>query len=61
MMLRLWDVDGHEVHLTANEFFEGNVDLVGTEVEDAIRSLRVGETYNGGGGAQPEWSVRRVD
>jgi hypothetical protein len=61
MMLRLWNVDGDESHLTCNEFFETNADLVGSEVEDTIRSLRVGEAYHGGGGAQPEWTVRRVN
>ena len=58
---RLWNVDGEESHLTANEFFADNEDLVGTEIEDEIRALHVSETYHGGGGAQPEWQIKRVE
>ncbi len=61
MMLRLTDVDGDESHLTANEFFAANPDLVGTGVEDAVRGLAVGQVFLDGGGASPEWSVKRVD
>jgi len=59
-LYRLTTVDGEEVHLTAAEFLADNEILAGTEVETAIRSLCIGETYSDGGGAAPEWSIKRV-
>lgn len=59
-LYRLTTVDGEEVHLTAAEFLADNEILAGTKVETAIRSLCIGETYSDGGGAAPEWSIKRV-
>jgi hypothetical protein len=59
-LYRLTTVDGDEVHVTAAEFLASNEELGGIAVETAIRSLYVGETYDGGGGASPEWSILRV-
>lgn len=59
-LYRLIGVDGEESHLTAAEFFEANEALAGTEVETAVRSLFVGQTYTDGGGAAPSWSIKRV-
>lgn len=53
-------VDGETVTITADEFFISNEEMVGTEVEQAIRALKVGEAYSDGGGAQPTWSIRRL-
>lgn len=59
-LYRLTTVDGDVTHMTAAEFFADNEVLAGTEVETEIRSLYVGETYEGGGGAQPHWTIKRV-
>jgi hypothetical protein len=32
----------------------------GPEEEQEIRALKVGAIYKGGGGAAPEWSIRRI-
>jgi hypothetical protein len=60
MNLLLTDVDGNEYPITAAEFFSANEDLVGTGVEDAIRGLYIGQSFLDGGGASPEWGVKRI-
>lgn len=53
-----------ESRVTLAEFLEVNArgrereDFV--EIGNAVLSLKVGETYEGGGGAQPVWTIRRV-
>jgi hypothetical protein len=61
VMYRLTTVDGDETHVTPAAFFAVNECLVGTDVEDAIRALYVGEEYQGGSRAQPTWKIRRVN
>lgn len=56
----LLNVDGKRTTLTANEFFDDNEDLICSDEGTLIRALKVGETFNGGGGAQPEWSITRL-
>ena len=52
----LLTVDGETVRLTLAEFFADNPD----EDKDALRALAPGETYHGGGGAAPTWSITRI-
>lgn len=59
-MYVLHTVDGSDVAVTLDEFFDDNGSLDFAEVE-AIRALTVGETYRSGGGAAPEWSIDRID
>ena len=54
-MLDFVGVDGDRQRITSTEFLEHN-----PESRDVIARLRVGQTHRGGGGARPEWSIRRV-
>jgi hypothetical protein len=54
----LTTIDGDVVRLTLADFFLDNTLHPKDEAE--IRALAVGETFRGGGGAAPEWSIRRV-
>ena len=53
----LTTIDGDLVRLCLGDFFLDN-DL--GEDAPAVEALAVGETYRGGGGAAPEWSITRV-
>lgn len=57
---RFTDADGQEKHLTVSAFISANPDLQGTDIEDRIRSLWVGQAYEGGGGSEVPWTLRRV-
>lgn len=56
---RLTTVDGEYIDLTFREFYAANE---GMDPEEAVEimALQPGETYRGGGGASPEWSIRRL-
>jgi hypothetical protein len=54
----LVNVDGAEEWLTFADFVRVNAELDPAEL-DAIRLLAPGETYKGGGGAQPTWSITK--
>jgi hypothetical protein len=56
----LQTVDGDEVPTTLAGFFEENDGGMLEGEREAIEALRVGETYAGGGGAAPQWSIRRT-
>jgi hypothetical protein len=58
-LYRLNGVDGDVVTLTYREFHTDNWDMNPAELR-AIGNLRPGETYRGGGGAAPEWSITRL-
>jgi len=53
---RRWTLDGEPVDLHA--FLADNPDLDALEVAH-LRNLQPGQEYRGGGGAQPEWVIRR--
>lgn len=53
-------VDGETVRVTFPEFLEANREMAREDL-DAIRLLAPGETFHGGGGASPEWSITRPD
>jgi hypothetical protein len=55
---RLHTVDGEVVLVTAKEFFDDNA--ADPELRAAILALAVGECFEDGGGASPEWSITRV-
>ena len=52
------DLDGDVHETTLGEFLADNLSTL-PDI-DALVALRVGETYHGGGGASPEWSVTRL-
>lgn len=56
----LHGVDGDSVLLTLPDFLAHNQEL-GSAVVDTIRLLAPGETYKGGGGAAPLWSITRME
>ena len=45
---------------TLDIFLEDNREGLSEDEVNSIVSLRIGETYSGGGGAAAEWSVTRV-
>jgi hypothetical protein len=50
------------VSTTIGQFFADNIDVMDASEIDAIeQALTNGETYYGGGGAAPEWSLKRTD
>ena len=53
-------MDGDDVVVTEAEFFEANECLAGTSEAACIGLLEVGDEYEGGGGAAPEWKLRRL-
>lgn len=55
-------VDGDVMPITLRTFFHDNSDMRETgEAADIRRAVRnVGGKYRGGGGASPEWWIRRV-
>ena len=56
---RLVTVDGDDIPIKLCEFLADNDDdLCGAR--EPIEALAIGETFYGGGGASPEWSIRRV-
>ncbi len=52
--------DGETVETTWGAFVADNADS-GLDLADIEITLEAGETFYGGGGAEPEWSIRRVD
>lgn len=48
-------VDSEVVRLGLNEFLQDN-----PEMAPEVKALKVGQTYWGGGGAAPEWSITRI-
>ena len=56
---RLTTVDGDHIDLTFREFHEANREMAPEEAVE-IMALKLGDTYRGGGGAAPEWSIRRI-
>ena len=56
---RLRTVDGEIVTVSSNEFFNDNQDM-DPDDQAEIRRLKKGETFHGGGGAAPEWSITRI-
>jgi len=55
----LTSVDGDTYSVSLDEFLADNESL-DAETVRTIRDLAPGETYADGGGAAPEWSIRRV-
>ena len=45
---------------SAKEFIDGNGDMFDEEEIDAVNNLNVGETINYGGGAAPDFILRRI-
>jgi len=58
-LYRLRGVEGADETITYAEFAAANDDMDPRELH-AILTLRPGETYRGGGGAAPEWSITRL-
>jgi hypothetical protein len=56
---RMHGVDGDETDLSYAEFLDANRDLPSADLR-AIRALKPGETFFGGGGAAPEWWIQRL-
>lgn len=55
------EADGDEPIVTTwNEFHEANCDSLSAEELSEIHGLYVGDSFTGGGGAMPEWTVTRV-
>jgi len=52
--------NGETVETTWAAFAADNADS-GLDLADIETTLATGETYHGGGGAEPEWSIRRAD
>lgn len=48
-------VDGDVMEVGLNEFLQDN-----PEMAPEVKALKVGQTYMGGGGAAPEWSITRI-
>lgn len=60
-MIAAYVLDGEPVSIWGpGGFWETNHEQVGEEPFDAIDSLAVGESYEGGGGASPTWTITRV-
>lgn len=57
--MQLYQLNDEQESITLEEFLADNAELGSEEVEK-IKSLGVEETFHGGGGAQPEWKIRRV-
>jgi hypothetical protein len=56
--LRIRQIDGTDTHrVTLGMFLQANEDLDVPAIEAA---LLAGKEYRGGGGASPEWSIRRT-
>lgn len=54
--------DGNIIETTWGAFVEDNADSFGhVDLADIEVTLAAGETFYGGGGAEPEWSIRRAD
>jgi hypothetical protein len=51
--------DEDPVTTTLGEFLKDNEDGLDASEVRAIKKLRPGESYSGGGGASPEWKVTR--
>jgi hypothetical protein len=58
-VFELVDEDGNADPVTLKGFFECNE--FDPDEEARIRGLGVGEAFEGGGGAQPRWCIRRVE
>jgi hypothetical protein len=54
-----WDLNGEAVDIA--EFVYANRDGLHPDDIREILSLQVGETFHGGGGACPEWSITREE
>lgn len=52
--------NGEIVETTWGAFAADNADS-GLDLTDIESTLAAGETFYGGGGAEPEWSIRRAD
>lgn len=52
--------NGETVETTWRAFVADNADS-GLDLADVETTLAAGETFYGGGGAEPEWSIRRAD
>lgn len=52
-----WELNGEPVGLL--EFIKANVDGLHLDDIEEIVSLRPGATFRGGGGAAPEWEIKR--
>lgn len=53
--------DGDEPIVTTwNDFHEANCDSLSAEELSEIHGLYVGDSFTGGGGAMPEWTVTRI-
>lgn len=59
-LYRLSTVDGDEVTLLFHEFQRANEDGLAPEDMIEIMRLDIGESFRGGGGASPEWHIRRI-
>ena len=59
-LYELGTVDGGVETTTVGEYLAHNECVRGTDEEKAIRSLDVGEKYEGGGGAAPTYYVKRL-
>lgn len=45
--------------ISLDQFIADNLDgLSGSEIKDIRQTLAMGSTYVGGGGAEPEWSLK---
>lgn len=55
------EADGDEPIVTTwSEFHEANCDSLSAEELSEIHGLYVGDSFTGGGGAMPEWTVTRI-
>lgn len=57
---RLTLENGEPVETTWRAFVAANTDG-DVDLADIETTLATGETFYGGGGAEPEWSIRRAD
>jgi len=57
--MKLYQINDEEESITLDEFLADNRELDPDDVQK-IKSLGVEETFHSGGGAQPEWKIRRV-
>lgn len=57
--MKLYQLNDEQESITLDEFLSDNSELDPEDVEK-IKSLGVEETFHSGGGAQPEWKIRRV-
>lgn len=53
--------DGNIIETTWGAFADDNADVFGhVYLAEIETTLAAGETFYGGGGAEPEWSIRRA-